>query len=267
MRHKKAFTLIELLVVIAIIALLMGILMPALNRARKQARAVACQARIKSWGMFFKLYTDDFDGKFNAGWGVGERTLWMNALRPYYKKDMAMLLCPSAKREIYNMSDMGTFKAWSRDVDLPEGGEYHYVGSYSINSWTNFMTADRGSRKKEWFWKKTQNVKNTSKVPLFADSTWMDAWPRPEDTPIQSPDGFNVGDQGTSGEMNHFCIARHNGKANFAFMDWSIRPVGLKELWTLKWHRMFDTKGPWTMAGNNGAIPNWPQWLQKYSDF
>lgn len=267
MRNKKAFTLIELLVVIAIIALLMGILMPALSRARKQARAVACQARIKSWGLFFKLYTDDYDGRFNDGWGIGERALWMNVLRPYYKDDWDMLLCPSAKKEINNMADMGTYKAWARDVDLPGGGEYHYVGSYSINSWTNFMTGPRGDRPKEWFWGKTQVIKNPTKVPVFGDSTWMDAWPRHDDQPIDVPDGFGVANQGVTAEMNHFCIARHNGKLQLTFADWSVRPVGLKELWTLKWSRGFNTKGPWTLAGNNGNIPNWPQWLQKYSDF
>ena len=270
MRHKKAFTLIELLVVIAIIALLMGILMPALNRARKQARAVACQARIKSWGLFFKLYTDDFDGKFTPGWDPtygGEPALWMNVLRPYYKNDLDMLLCPSARKVVNNAQDLGTYKAWTRNVDLPEGGAFDYVGSYSINSWTNDMTADRGARKQEWFWRKTHSVKNTNKVPLFGDSIWMDAWPRATDAPPANEDEFGWGDQGTTDEMKHFCIARHNGKVQLCFMDWSVRPVGLKELWTLKWHRQFATKGPWTLAGNNGNIPNWPQWLQKYSDF
>ena len=78
---RTGFTLIELLVVIAIIALLMAILMPALARVKKQAQSVVCQARLKEWGLMFKLYTDDHDGYFNEGWGVGETTLWMNALR------------------------------------------------------------------------------------------------------------------------------------------------------------------------------------------
>ena len=63
--RRRGFTLIELLVVIAIIALLMGILMPALSRVRKQARSVACQALLKQWGVIWAMYCDDNDGRFS----------------------------------------------------------------------------------------------------------------------------------------------------------------------------------------------------------
>ena len=280
MRSRRGFTLIELLVVIAIIALLMAILMPALARVKKQAQSVSCQARLRQWGLMFKFYTDDYDGYFNEGWGAGETTLWMNSLRPYYKDNWNMLLCPTATRVMASGSDWGTFKAATRDVDLPGGGSYIYTFSYSINSWTNYMHGDRGSRLEEWFWKNTQNNTSvvpgtrtpagrpvsTNNIPVFGDATWHDAWPRPTDEPAPYMDAFGIGNQGTSGEMNHFSIDRHNGFINMLFMDWSAGNVGLKELWTLKWHRAFDTTGPWTRAG--GARPeDWPTWLRRYKDY
>jgi prepilin-type N-terminal cleavage/methylation domain-containing protein/prepilin-type processing-associated H-X9-DG protein len=280
MRSRRGFTLIELLVVIAIIALLMAILMPALGRVKKQAQSIACQARLREWGLIFKLYTDDYDGQFNEGWGVGETTLWMNALRSYYKDNWDLLLCPTATRVMASAADWGTFKAAQRNVATPGGGSYLYTFSYSINSWTNYMHGDRGARWEEWFWKNTQNnttvvpgtrttagrTVNINNIPVFGDSTWHDGWPRDTDQPVEHPDAFGIMDQGTAGEMNHFSINRHNGFINMLFMDWSTRHIGLKENWTLKWHRSFNTMGPWTKAG--GVMPSdWPRWLQRFKDY
>jgi prepilin-type N-terminal cleavage/methylation domain-containing protein/prepilin-type processing-associated H-X9-DG protein len=265
---KSGFTLIELLVVIAIIALLMGILMPALNRVKKQAKAVACQSRLREWGLIFKFYTDDYDAHFNPGWAnKSETDLWMNSFRPYYKDNWDLLLCPTAVVPAKDDSDLGTYKAAWRDTDLPGGGEYRYVFSYSINSWTNDMHNDRDStRPVEWFWKTITDIRGANQVPLFGDSTWHDAWPQEDDVPVSRPDDFGIGSPGTTNEMDHFCIDRHDGTTNFLFADLSTRPVGLKGLWTLKWHREFNTAGPWTKAG--GVQPNaWPEWMRDYKDY
>ena len=273
MRKREGFTLIELLVVIAIIALLMAILMPALNRVKGQAQKVSCQARLKQWGLAFKLYTDEYDGKFNNR--DVSRGVWLTALRPYYEGNDEMLLCPTATREMLNDSDWGTFKAAYLDAD-----SYRYVFSYGFNSWCNAVEQDRGARWKEWFWRNVQNNTtvvpdtrqtegrpvSTNTIPVLGDSTWYDSWPRHTDSPSLNMDAFGIGDTGTSGEMNHFCIDRHSGFVNLLFMDWSARSVGLKELWTLKWHRSYVIDGPWTKAGQ--VLPgDWPQWLQRFKDY
>lgn len=58
-RERSAFTLVELLVVIAIIALLIGILMPALSRARDSARGVACESKLRQLAQMTALYCND----------------------------------------------------------------------------------------------------------------------------------------------------------------------------------------------------------------
>ena len=60
-RMKRNFTLIELLVTIAIIAILAGILMPALNSARKKARSISCINNLKTCGLQTTFYADAYD--------------------------------------------------------------------------------------------------------------------------------------------------------------------------------------------------------------
>jgi len=95
----RGFTLIELLVVIAIIALLMAILMPALNRVKKQAKTIACQASLHQWVLVWKMYTDDNNGYFHIGLGGesqsgGER--WPIVMRTHYK-NLKMRTCSMAE--------------------------------------------------------------------------------------------------------------------------------------------------------------------------
>jgi len=66
-KQKQGFTLVELLVVIAIIALLMGILMPALSRVRDQAQTIVCRSNLKNLALGWVMYVDDNEGNLVEG--------------------------------------------------------------------------------------------------------------------------------------------------------------------------------------------------------
>ena len=301
MRRTKAFTLIELLVVISVIALLMAILLPILGRVRRNARAGVCLSNLRQWGMVYKMYTDEFDGMLPRDYG---EFAWYYPISPYYSNDAKILLCPTAKKAADpDGTDSGppfggTFLAWGHFEPPDARPAWDTCGSYGLNQWSYklgkrengknagedegsrpavgfvsqrrvkiprrfaSMTEDPNEIKPKRYWN-TAYARNSNNIPLVFDCCWLYAR-FVEDAPPPSKDA----DSGirSFGYANPLCIDRHSGGINIVFMDFSVRKVELKELWTLKWHGQYNTAGPWTKAG--GVQPeDWPLWMRGFKDY
>jgi len=257
MDTRKGFTLIELLVVIAIIALLIAILMPALQRVKKQAQAVKCRAYLKEWSLIFAMYTEDNDNKFMSP-GAG---LWVNPLRPYYKNGgEAMRTCPTATKTLAEGAS-STFAAWDLITNPKE--EEVYRGSFGINNWLYNLPPGKmlWDHPTDRNWRTTQ-INGANNVPMFLgcyrwgghpydtgdNSKWASVCSKPP--PVE---GFRKQDG-----FDRFCLNRHNWTVNGCFVDYSVRALGLKELWRLKWHRQFNI---------NAVPPDWPEWMKGIKDY
>jgi prepilin-type N-terminal cleavage/methylation domain-containing protein len=147
-RRLHAFTLVELLVVIGIIALLVSVLLPALNKARQQANLIDCQSRLRQMGQALGIYVSENNGLLPYGdvayvptpnpnipyvtpWLVGAPPpegsaepswFWDFALS---KEIQANILGPD--KLVHNLS--GVFK----DVDTIQAQDYRYVNHYTCN--------------------------------------------------------------------------------------------------------------------------------------
>jgi prepilin-type N-terminal cleavage/methylation domain-containing protein/prepilin-type processing-associated H-X9-DG protein len=78
-RSRRAFTLIELLVVIAIIAILAGILLPALAKAKEKTQGIRCMSNLKQLQLCWHLYSQDYDGRLPLNWiGASSINAWIN---------------------------------------------------------------------------------------------------------------------------------------------------------------------------------------------
>jgi len=277
----RGFTLIELLVVVSIIAVLVSILLPSLGLARKQAKAAVCMANLHSWAQIWSIYSDENEGQFSsgtsisnpggsAGWARGE---WIVALRPQWNTQSEILFCPMATNPMLNPDSApgdpyypyhrygGPFNSYRQGVwKTTVPGEFC---SYGMNLFlydppSGYMDqngdAELQGRPLKDHWR-TSFQKSPHRIPVFLDSMWRGGGPMQSGNAnrYKAPD-FNGQWSGAGREMMHFAVDRHQGKVNSLFLDYSVRTVGLKELWRLKWNKSYNT---------SLLPPNaWPDWME-----
>ncbi|BAM02647.1 type II secretion system protein [Phycisphaera mikurensis] len=265
--NRRGFTLIELLVVISIIALLIGILLPALGAARASARDMKCLANQRQLALAGNAYFADYNGESFSHWPMD---VFFRGDYIDVEENNQIQVCPSTENPTDRTGALGAGAPagpvgapyWYGSTGVaylsgprtsisrfPSKGSYFYNGWISTDPYARVTVAgagpDRTERLKRNF-RKADSIQTPSTTPFSADGVWTLTAPsvefsggHPSSFAPEAPENTAGGSRAYG--YHEMVMRRHGSGSNqFSFVDGSAGLFPWADMYAFTWYRDYD---------------------------